>query len=248
MDLVGKFWEFTLNIWRFFYQAFFHETGSLFARVMEAPTESLFEALFALFFVACAVCLVLGLLLSILKVSPLPFIDWVQGLNRFFAYIGAWIIIILIVSMVYEVISRYFLDAPTKWAFEMAYMLMGTSFMFGIAFCLQMKRHIRVDFLYDNVGDRGRAIIDILGYFFLIPMILWLSAGLWTYFHEAYRVNELSGESAWNPIIWPFKFTFVIGFVLLLMQIVVEVIKSLMILFGRHVPDPAPVEANSNGH
>jgi TRAP-type mannitol/chloroaromatic compound transport system permease small subunit len=51
-------------------------------------------------------------------------------------------------------------------------------------------------------------------------------------------VNELSGESAWNPIIWPFKFTFVIGFVLLLMQIVAEALKRVLVLAGREVPEP----------
>ena len=61
-------------------------------------------------------------------------------------------------------------------------------------------------------------------------MVLWLSAGLWDYFYQAYRVNELSGESAWNPIIWPFKFTFVMGFLLLLLQTIVELIKCLSVL------------------
>ena len=131
-----------------------------------------------------------------------------------FGLIGGWIIVALILAMVYEVISRYFLNAPTKWAFEMAYMLMGTSFMFGMAWCLQMRRHIRVDFVYDHVSPRHRAIIDVVGFLLLLPMLLWLCAGLWDYFHQAYRVDEESGESAWNPIIWPFKYTFVMGFVL----------------------------------
>ena len=112
-------------------------------------------------------------------------------------------------------------------------MLMGTSFMLGIAYCMQMRRHVRVDFFYDNVNIRIQSIIDLFGFAILIPMILWLSAGLWEYFHQAYRVNELSGESAWNPIIWPFKFTFVVGFVLLLMQSVAEIIKCVLVLVGQ---------------
>jgi TRAP-type mannitol/chloroaromatic compound transport system permease small subunit len=55
-------------------------------------------------------------------------------------------------------------------------------------------------------------------------------------------VNETSGESAWNPIIWPFKFTFVIAFVLLLLQVIVEVLKNILTLLGYKVPDPLPVE------
>ena len=70
--------------------------------------------------------------------SPVPFIRSVEWFTRLFGYIGASIISALIIAMVYEVISRYFFSAPTKWAFEMAYMLMGTSFMFGLAYCMQM--------------------------------------------------------------------------------------------------------------
>jgi TRAP-type mannitol/chloroaromatic compound transport system permease small subunit len=154
----------------------------------------------------------------------------VENYTRFFAWIGAWGFTLLMMAMVFEVISRYFLGAPTKWAFEVAYMLMGTSFMFGIAYCMQMRRHVRVDFFYDSVGLKTRSIIDLFGFLILLPMILWLCAGLWDYFHQAYRVNELSGESAWNPIIWPFKFTFVMGLILLLMQTVVEVIKCILVL------------------
>ena len=162
--------------------------------------------------------------------------------TRWLAYIGAWILTILIVSMVYEVIARYFFDAPTQWAFEMAYMLMGTSFMLGIGLCMQMRRHIRVDFVYDHVSYKWQAVIDFVGYLFLVPMLLWLAGGLWEYFHAAYKVDETSGESAWNPIIWPFKFTFVMGFVLLLMQTVVEVIRCILTLSGREVPAPRPIE------
>ena len=111
---------------------------------------------------------------------------------------------------------------------------------------MQQKRHIRVDFFYDNVGDRGRAIIDLFGYFFLVPMMLWLCGGLWEYFLAAYKVNEVSGESAWNPIIWPFKFAFVIGFLMLFMQVAAEVVKCFMALAGREVPKPVYVEVESH--
>ena len=155
---------------------------------------------------------------------------------RFFFWIGAWCITLLMGSMVFEVISRYFVGAPTQWAYEVAYMLMGTSFMFGIAYCLQVRRHVRVDFFYDNISIKSRAVVDLFGFCILLPMIIWLSAGLWDYFHHAYKVNELSGESAWNPIIWPFKFTFVMGFILLLMQTMAEVAKNILLLSTGDVP------------
>ena len=244
-DLIGRFIEFTAAIVGFFARSLFVEPGRFFAIIAESPGSSFFELLFVLFLLAAGITLILGTGGAVVHRSPFPFIRAVEFLSRLFGLIGGWIIVVLIVSMVYEVISRYFLDAPTKWAFEMAYMLMGTSFMFGIAWCLQMRRHIRVDFVYDHVSVKKQAIIDLFGFFLLVPMLLWLCAGLWDYFHQAYRVDEVSGESAWNPIIWPFKYSFVIGFVLLLMQTAAEVVKCIMRLCGREVPEPEPVEGLS---
>jgi TRAP-type mannitol/chloroaromatic compound transport system permease small subunit len=243
-ELLGKFWDFYGNLVGYFWKSFFEEPAVLFRAVAENPTASGWELVICTFLVLVAATMVSGFIRSVVAMSPLPFIEHVERFTRTVAYIGSYVLVILIVSMVYEVVGRYFFDAPTKWAFEAAYMLMGTSFMFGIAFCMQQRRHVRVDFLYDNVGDKGRALIDLFGYFLMVPMLVWLCAGLWEYFFAAYTVEETSGESAWNPIIWPFKFTLVIGFVMLFMQTIVEIVKSLMRLAGKDVPMPIQVETH----
>ena len=202
-------------------------------KAAEGPVSSLFEFLISMFLFSCALVMLLGLFQAVRRKDVGLMIFAVEKYNRIFALAGAWAISLLIGAMVIEVVSRYFLGAPTKWAYEMSYMLMGTSFMLGIAYCMQMRRHVRVDFYYDRVTPQRKAVIDIVGYCVLIPMLLWLCAGLWDYFHQAYRVNELSGESAWNPIIWPFKFTFVMGFVLLLMQTIIELLKSILVLLDK---------------
>ncbi len=232
-EFIVKFGDFLYRILGFFWTSFFQKTGEFFTIAFEAPFSNVFETLIVCFFVGVVLTILVGSCRSIIQFSARPFIGSIESFTRFFGWVGAWATTLLIISMVFEVISRYFLGAPTKWAFEVAYMLMGTSFMLGIAYCMQMRRHVRVDFFYDNVNIRIQSIIDLFGFAILIPMILWLSAGLWEYFHQAYRVNELSGESAWNPIIWPFKFTFVVGFVLLLMQSVAEIIKCVLVLVGQ---------------
>jgi TRAP-type mannitol/chloroaromatic compound transport system permease small subunit len=157
-----------------------------------------------------------------------------------FGYVAATLIPLLAILITYEVISRYAFNAPTSWAFEISYMLMGISLMLGLAWCTLARKHIRVDFLYDNLAPRGKASVDILGYvFLLIPILVWITWALFVYFFEAYKVNEVSGESAWNPIIWPFKFSFTFGFFLFTMQVIVETIKCALTLSGREVPDPA---------
>ena len=231
-EFFGNFFDFVGQILMYFWTSFFQESGTFFKKAVEAPFSNIFESLISLFLLGVALTVLVGAVRSATRFSVTPLIEAVETYTRFFFWIGAWGITVLMMSMVFEVIARYFMGAPTQWAFEVAYMLMGTSFMFGIAYCLQVRRHVRVDFFYDNISIRNRSIVDLFGFLILLPMILWLCAGLWEYFHQAYRVNELSGESAWNPIIWPFKFAFVIGFVLLLMQMIVEIMKCLLMLLN----------------
>ena len=197
--------------------------------------------LFVAVFYSSAAIIVVGAAVAAIRGDIWKFIRPIEAIVRFFGWFAACLVPLLAVLITYEVISRYAFKAPTYWAFEISYMLMGTAFLLSIGFCLQLRKHIRVDFLYDQLSMKKRATIDLVGYMvFLLPMLVYCSWGLWVYFLEAYKVNEISGESAWNPIIWPFKFTFTFGFYLLGIQTVVEICKCVLVLMGRDVPAPKP--------
>ncbi len=199
----------------------------------------LLALLVAIFYLTVAI-IAWGAVVAVIRRDIWVFIRPIETITKYAGWLAACIVPVLAVLMVYEVVSRYAFRAPTSWAFEVSYMLMGTSLMLAIAYCMQMRRHIRVDFLYDHVSLKKRALIDFVGYVvFLLPMLVWCSWGLWVYFLDAYKVNEISGESAWNPIIWPFRFTFTFGFYLLTIQTVVETCKCVLVLMGRDVPEPA---------
>ncbi len=145
----------------------------------------------------------------------------------------AWLVFPLILATCYEVFSRYVLGAPTIWAFELGYMAMGVHALVGAAYALRERCHIRIDVLYGGFSRRVRAIIDTVGYVFLfLPVVSWLTLALWDYWVEAYATGELSGQSAWNPVIWPFRLTFFLGFALLLLQGIAELIKCARFLAG----------------
>ena len=161
----------------------------------------------------------------------------IERLTGGFGVIGAVIVAPLILATVYEVFSRYLFNAPTIWAYEIAYMAMGTNFLLGAAVTLRDRGHIRIDLLYSQWPPRIQAAIDIVGYACLfLPLAWWLSWGLWNYAYHAYLSGETSGNSAWNPIIWPFRMVFFAGFVLLALQATAELIKSVYILIGREAP------------
>jgi len=161
------------------------------------------------------------------------FVRLIEKLSGSFGLLAAWVVAPLILATVYEVFSRYLFNAPTIWAFELAYMAMGTNFLLGAAFTLRERGHIRIDLIYERLSARGRALIDLVGYVFLfLPVAFWLSWGLWKYAYSAILSGETSGQSAWNPVIWPFRLVFFMGFILLALQALAETIKAFQTLRG----------------
>ena len=147
------------------------------------------------------------------------------------AFIGILIIVPLILGMVYEVLSRYIFSAPTFWAYELGYMMMGAIFVLGMAYALKVRQHVTVDLIHGALGPRGKAAVNILGYCVFIPCVAWLTYALWGYTLRAYVGGELSGQSAWNPQIWPYRVVLTIGFLVFLLQVLIEFVKNWIVLF-----------------
>jgi TRAP-type mannitol/chloroaromatic compound transport system permease small subunit len=140
--------------------------------------------------------------------------------------LGAWLLAPLIASMAYEVFARHAFNAPTDWAYELGYMLAGTSYMFGIAYCLRQGGHVRVDFVYGALGPRAQALVDLFGFVvLLLPGLLWITWGLAEYAIDSFESGETSAQSAWNPVIWPFRTAWAIGFAVFSLQVVAEIVK-----------------------
>lgn len=145
--------------------------------------------------------------------------------------LAAWLVACLVVAVCYEVFSRYVLGAPTLWAFELGYMLMGTNFLLGAAYTLRERAHIRIDLLYSRFAPRTRAWIDLGAYtVLLLPFTVWLTVGLWGKTRIALASLERSGNSAWNPVIWPYRAIFCLAFLLLSLQILAEIVKCVQAL------------------
>ena len=140
----------------------------------------------------------------------------------------AWLNVPLVIAVSIEVFSRYLLDAPTIWSFDVTYMLYGTIFMLGAAYALHKGAHIRTDFFFEKWSIRTKGIIDSTAYIvFFFPSIftfLLVSGDEGWY---AYTINETSEQTPWRPILWPFKMVVPLACLLLLIQGVSEAIKSL---------------------
>jgi TRAP-type mannitol/chloroaromatic compound transport system permease small subunit len=142
--------------------------------------------------------------------------------------IFSYLCIPLVGGLIYEVIARYGFNAPTKWAYDLSYMLYGTIFMLGAAYTLYKRGHIRTDLLYNNFPARWQGIIDAIFYiFFFFPgMIFFLIAGV-DYAAHSISIQERTMISPWRPVIYPFKAVIPVAIVLLMIQGVSELIKSI---------------------
>ncbi|APE31896.1 C4-dicarboxylate ABC transporter substrate-binding protein [Halomonas aestuarii] len=160
-------------------------------------------------------------------------INFIESLTLRAGWLGAVLIFPLIGALVYEVFSRYVLDRPTLWAFEISYMVMGAIFMLGMANALRVGQHVSVDILSLQMGARSNALIRLVGYALFLPVLAWLVWELSKYALAAFESQERSGRSAWNPVIWPVFTVWFAGFLLLALQVVAELLKSLATLQGR---------------
>lgn len=160
-------------------------------------------------------------------------IDRLSGATGFF---GSCLVVPLFCVMFYEVALRFFFNLPTFWAYELGWMLTGAHFSLGIGYVLREGGHIRIDFLFAQFGPKQKALLDLLIYVcFLLPAIAWLTWALGGVAIDAYVRHEDSGESAWNPLVWPVRLTVFFGFLVFALQILAETIKAAFVLAGREM-------------
>ena len=151
---------------------------------------------------------------------------------------AATLVLPLGLIMTYEALARFLLNLPTFWAYELSYMITGAHFALGIALVTRNSEHIRIDFLYSRMPELCKEIIDFIVLFFcMTPLMMWTSVELVTYAWNTWLIKEVSGESGWNPVIWPVKTAIAIGFSVFAIQLIAEVIKTgsriLSLIFGK---------------
>ena len=158
----------------------------------------------------------------------------IEWLTRSVGFAVALLVVPLALAMAYEVFARYLFNAPTIWAYEVGYMIMGVHFLLGSAFTLQRGGHIRVDLIYSQLRPVKKAWIDLVGYVVLmLPFLTLLTWYLWNYTWRALETGERTGASAWSPLIWPLRMIYVAAFALLALQVLAEAIKCVRMITGR---------------
>lgn len=158
----------------------------------------------------------------------LLFIDKVSTL---IGQLFAWLIVALTFLITWEVFSRYVLDNPHPWAFDVMSMLYGSLFMMAGAYTLSKNGHVRGDVLYGFFPPRLQAGLDLALYIlFFVPGVFALAWAGYTFAAESWAINEHSNITADGPPVYPFKTIIPIAGAILLAQGLVEIVRCIVCL------------------
>jgi len=148
-----------------------------------------------------------------------------------------WFVLVVVLISAANATIRKLFNYSSNAYLEIQWYLFSVIFLFGAGYVLLHNAHVRIDIVSGRLSARAQNWIDVFGLLlFLFPMaftIMWLS---WPLFMDSYTRNEVS-TNAGGLIIWPARLMVPIGFFLLIMQGISELIKRIAFLRGL-IPNP----------
>ena len=151
-------------------------------------------------------------------------IDWV---NAQFAVVANWLVLLACLISAGNAASRYLFSESSNGWLEIQWYLFAGMVLLGAPYTLKLNEHVRVDLLYGMVSEKTRIWIDIIGgLLFLLPICLILIYYTWPWFVDAWVHNEGS-SNAGGLVRWPVKLLLPLGFGLMALQGVSEIIKRI---------------------
>lgn len=169
----------------------------------------------------------------------LALVTAIDRLNEVIGKVFAWAILAaILVSAGNAIVRKTFNMSSNAWL-ELQWYLFGAAFLLAAAYTLKQNEHIRVDIVYGMWSRRTQHWIDLLGHLtFLMPFATLMILYFWSNFWRSYASGEVS-SSAGGLLIWPAKSLLLIGFGLLWLQGLSEIIKKIVIMTGT-MEDPNP--------
>lgn len=171
----------------------------------------------------------------------------IDALNQRIGRATIWLVLAAVLISAANAIVRKAFDMSSNAFLELQWYLFSAIFLLCAPYTLLRNEHIRIDVLAGRLSKRAQAWIDVFGtLFFLLPMaivIMWLS---WPVFVRSWNIGEVS-SNAGGLIVWPARLLVPIGFLLLVLQGLSQLIKLVAFLRGQGADpnekhDPLAVE------
>ena len=170
---------------------------------------------------------------ALLKLST-----WIDAATERIGRATYWLTLAAVLISAGNATIRYSFNISSNAWLELQWYLFSAVFLFCGGYALLHGSHVRIDVVYGRFTRKTQLWIDVFGtVFFLLPMAILLMKLSWPVFMNAYVGNEVS-SNAGGLVVWPARLMIPIGFFLLTVQGISELIKKIAIIQGR-IPDPA---------
>ena len=145
--------------------------------------------------------------------------------------ICSWFVALMVLVTCLVVIMRYGLDMGSVFLQDVVLYLHGGLFLLGAAFALKRGAHVRVDIFYRNFSNSKKALVDLLGNLIFLQPICWtILLYSWGYVEFSWRIMEVSPEPDGLPFVYVQKSLLIVVAILLALQSISEILKSLLII------------------
>ena len=165
-----------------------------------------------------------------------------DGLSDWIGKSIAWLTLVMVAILLWEIGARYIVGTPTEWAHELTAMLYGTLCLVAGAYTLRHRGHVRSEVIYQLFSRRGKAWLDlithclglfVLGIFFVLAF---------EFAAEAWAIKETSNKGTWQPYVYPFKAVMPLAVGLMILQNLAELLRDVCIAFNIEIDDPREQE------
>jgi TRAP-type mannitol/chloroaromatic compound transport system permease small subunit len=147
------------------------------------------------------------------------FIDWVGRAT-------SWLALAIVVLMATNVILRYMFSYGSVWTQELEWHLLAPLILFAIAWGMQKGEHVRVDVAYAHFSERNKALVNVVSAVLCLAISVGIVFLSLKYVEQAYVIDERSADPGGLTHRWVLKALIPLGFVLLALQSVAEIVKS----------------------
>ena len=157
----------------------------------------------------------------------------IDALNERIGNAISWALLAAVLICSGNALVRYLFNASSNAWLEIQWYLFGAIFLLASSYTLKRNEHVRIDVIVGHLSKRTQAWIDLFGFvFFMLPVTLLILNFALPYAMESIRNQEVS-SNAGGLIVWPAKVLIPLGFLLLTLQGISELIKRVGFLLGQ---------------
>lgn len=159
----------------------------------------------------------------------------IDAINQTISNMVSWLIALMVLTMFGIVVLRYGFDIGSIAAQESITYMHGLVFMLAIAHTLKINGHVRVDILYQHWGEKGQALVNLLGsLFLLLPVCAFIAFISWDYVSTSWSYYEGSRDAGGIDGVFLLKSLIPLMALLLFLQGLSEAMKAICTLQGKH--------------